>query len=101
MTNFLFWLRLYAEAKFGKVYKFGSWKRLQNAMEPLTKGTDCTGSDETLGPSGASNGQLYRYGTQRYIHLYFKVELGSLCLGNKNVNRYKFFSHSGIFFLYL
>ena len=46
MTNFLFCLRLYAEVKFGKVYKFGSWKRLQNAMERLTKGTDCTGSDE-------------------------------------------------------
>lgn len=38
------------------------------------------------------------YGTQRYILLYFKVELGSLCLGNKNVNRYIFFSYSGIFF---
>ena len=55
-----------------------------------------------LGPSGASNGQLYRYGTQRYIHLYFKVELGSLCLGNKNINRYKFFSHWHFFsFWYL
>lgn len=59
-----------------------------------------TGSDERLGPSGASNDNCTDMGKKRYIHLYFKVELGSLCLGNKNVNSYRdSFRTDAIFFV--
>lgn len=56
------------------MYKFGSRKRLKDATEQLTKGTDCNGSDNNgLGLRGLVINQMtnVQIWEKRYIHSVF------------------------------